>query len=88
MPRSTSTLLVVLVASSMLSACSGESRRAFRPQPSAETPAAAGAIELRLRRVELEVGHCYVEPDDGGAELTLLPADSPAVARAEAVPCR
>lgn len=26
--------------------------------------------------------------DDGGAELTLLPADSPAVARAEAVPCR
>ena len=26
--------------------------------------------------------------DDGGAELTLLPADSPAVARAEEVPCR
>lgn len=26
--------------------------------------------------------------DDGGAELTLLPADAPAVARAEAVPCR
>lgn len=84
-------------------------------------------------RVELQVGHCYVEPvdfagrrwglrfsdqfgwggpqyypanwtgagvltqvapnrvrytDDGGAQLTLLPASSPAVAHGEAVPCR
>jgi hypothetical protein len=98
-------------------------------EPSASVPELAPGP----RHVQLQVGHCYVEPvdfagrrwglrfsdqfgwggpqyyprnwtgagvltqvtpdrvrytDDGGAQLTLLPASSPAVARANAVPCR
>lgn len=103
------------------------------PDLQLEPPASVPEPARALRRVELQVGHCYVEPvdfagrrwglrfsdqfgwggpqyypqdwsgtgvltqvtpdrvrytDDGGAGLTLLPASSPAVARAEAIPCR
>ena len=99
----------------------------------AQAAASMQALASDPRRVELQVGHCYVEPvdvagrrwglrfsdqfgwggpqyyprnwtgtgvvtqvapervrytDDGGAQLTLLPASSPAVARVEAVTCR
>jgi hypothetical protein len=108
-------------------ASSARSGTVEKPAPSVQAPASGP------RRVELQVGHCYVEPvdfagrwwglrfsdqfgwggpqhypanwtgtgvltqvapdrvrytDDGGAQLTLLPASSPAFARVEAVPCR
>lgn len=137
MGRLVSTLVGVAAVAAVTASCSGPGppvAASNRSSPAAVEPSASVQQPTPgPRRVELRVGHCYVEPagfagrrwglrfsdqfgwggpqhypenwsgigvltqvapdrvrytDDGGAELTLLPARSPAVARADAVPCR